>query len=184
MLNNIRADLRRYVKSRRDCKNVVLYLCQFLPIVFFHEGAIALIGYRAARWFHIMGLPLISYIISKIFFFVTGNYIHHKTLIGPGCKINHSAVVIHATEIGENFECSANITIGQKVPYVSPYPKIGNEVMVGAGARVLDNIGNNVIVGANSVVTRKFGSDVVIAGVPAKIVGHSQNHMECYRKYL
>ena len=184
MLNNLRADLRRYVKDKRDCPSFLAYLAQFIPIVLFHEGAISLIGYRLSAFFSGYRFNLLAYIISKIFFLLTGNYIHHKTKIGPGCKINHSATVIHALQIGRGFECSANVTIGQKIPYISPFPKIGDHVMVGAGARILNDLGNEVIVGANSVVIHPIENGRTVAGIPAKVVNNSENFMAYYKKLV
>lgn len=184
MFNNLRADLRRYVKKRNDCRSFFAYLIQFIPVLLFHEGAIALIGYRFAAWFSDHRLKPFAYAISKMFFFMTGNYIHHDSKIGPGCKINHSAVVIHSRKIGKAFECSANVTIGQKVPYQSPFPEIGDFVSIGAGARVLTDIGDEVIVGANSVVIDPVESTRTVAGIPAQVISSSGNHMDYYKKMI
>lgn len=184
MFNNLRADLKRYVRRRSDCRSGLTYILQYMPIVLFHEGAIALIGYRFAAWCSEHRLKPVAYVVSKLFFFLTGNYIHHDSKIGPGCKINHSAVVIHASQIGKGFECSANVTVGQKVPYQSPFPKIGNYVIVGAGARVLNDLGDEVIVGANAVVIHHIESGRTVAGIPARIINESQPYMEYYKNMI
>lgn len=184
MFENISADLRRYVKAREDCSSTTTYLVQFIPVVLFHEGALCMIGYRIGSWFYLRGGHLIPYVISKLFFFITGNYIHHQSRIGPGCKVNHSGVVIHAKAIGKGFECSANITIGQKIPYISPFPVIGDYVVIGAGARVLSDVGNEVIVGANAVVIKPVKDGKVVVGIPAQEVGSSGKFMSFYRGFL
>ncbi len=183
MFKNTRTDLCRYVKNRVDCKSVFSYMLQFLPVIFFHEGAITMIGYRIARWFTLRGYGFVGYILSKLFFFATSNYIHHGTDIAPGCKINHSSVVIHAKRIGENFECSANITIGQKIPYQSPYPEIGRNVIIGAGARVLCDVGDEVIIGANAVVVKPIKSGCIAIGIPARELRSSQDYIKYIKNF-
>lgn len=184
MFEDLKADLRRYVKVRGDCCSSGAYFLQFVPVVLFHEGAMCMIGYRLSAWFTRHGLRSIAYIISKIFLFLTGNYIHHMTAIAPGCKINHSGVVIRAERIGKGFEGSANITIGQKIPYRSAFPVIGDYVMVGTGARVLADVGDEVIIGANSVVIEPAESGSTVVGIPARNVGTSKAYMEYYKSFF
>lgn len=184
MLENIRSDLRRYVKAEKDYPSKAAYMLQFLPVIFFHEGAMSLIAYRFSAFLCRRNLKVAAYIVSKVAFFLTGNYIHHETKIGPGCKITHSAVVIHAASIGKGFECSANVTIGQQVPYKSPYPTIGDYAMIGAGARVLNNLGDEVIVGANAVVTKPVPGGQKVAGIPAKYIGDSQKDIAYYKSMV
>ena len=171
MFNYIKTDLKRYAKKRKDCKSTLVYYFQYLLIILFHEGAISLIGYRISAWFTKHRMRNLGYITSKLFFFITGIYIHHETIIGSGCKIDHSSVVIHAHSIGKYFECSANITIGQKVPYDSPYPAIGDYVNIGAGARVFCNVGSETVIGANAVVVNPIESGNIAVGIPAKVIG-------------
>lgn len=184
MFDTLRHDLRRYVKARKDCPSEISYILQFIPVCLFHEGALTMIGHRLARWLAGKKLHLPAWCVSKMFFFITGNYIHHETDIGPGCKISHSSVVIHAQRIGKGFECSANITIGQKTLYISEFPIIGDYVVVGAGARVLADIGDMVIVGANAVVIDPVESGSKAAGIPARRVGDSGKFMEYYRSMI
>ena len=89
-------------------------------------------------------------------------------------KHNGIGVVIHGnTEIGENVTILQGVTIGEvfKVDKKG-VPKLGDNIMIGAGACVLGpiTIGNNVKIGANSVVLRDVPNNVTVAGSPAKIV--------------
>jgi serine O-acetyltransferase len=184
MFENIISDLRRYVKDEKNCSSKITYLIQFIPVMFFHEGAISLIAYRMSSYLSEHRFKFLAYILSKISFFITGNYIHHETKIGPSCKINHSCTVIHAQKIGKGFECSANVTIGQKIPYQSSYPVIGDFVMIGAGARILNDLGDEVIIGANSVITQPIETGKKAAGIPARIIGESKIYMNYYKSLI
>lgn len=73
------------------------------------------------------------------------------------------------TVIGKNVTIYQNVTIGRKD---DNYPKIGDNVIIYAGAVVIGDvhIGNNVIIGANAVVTHDVPDNCVVAGIPAKII--------------
>jgi len=83
---------------------------------------------------------------------------------GIGCVIHKRAV------IGERVCLGQGITIGRKLK--ESCPVIGNDIYIGAGARILGNIkvGNNVIIGANSVVVTDIPQNSIVAGAPAKVV--------------
>lgn len=95
----------------------------------------------------------------------------YTTKIGEGFSIHHySCIVIHGDSIiGKNLNIRQGVTIGE---VNSKVPIIGNDVYIGAGAKVIGKvvIGNNVIIGANSVVTKDVPDNSVVAGVPAKII--------------
>jgi serine O-acetyltransferase len=84
--------------------------------------------------------------------------------------------VIGATKIGHNATILQGVTLGAKeidISYLpANRPTIGDNVTIGAGAKVLGgiNIGDNVTIGANAVVTKSLPDNVVAAGVPAKII--------------
>lgn len=84
-------------------------------------------------------------------------------------------VVIHPrTVIGDNVKIYQNVTIGVRVSGVSCSVDIGNNVMLGAGCKILGGgkmkIGNNVKVGANSVVLNSVEDDLTVVGIPAREV--------------
>jgi len=91
--------------------------------------------------------------------------------IGPGFFIQHGFVTaIGAEKIGENCWVNPGVTIGYKNE--KGIPTIGNNVYIGAGAKILGplTIGDNVIVGANAVVTKSVPSNCTVAGIPARII--------------
>lgn len=93
-----------------------------------------------------------------------------KNLILPHFGLG---VVIHyRTIMGDNVKIFQNVTIGVRKPGKSSVTIIGNNVMIGAGAKVLSygelKIGDNAQIGANSVVLHDVNHDTIVAGIPAK----------------
>lgn len=109
-----------------------------------------------------------------------GIQIRHTTNIGKGLYIPHAGtIVVNAgTVIGDNCTILQGVTVGSnffKERYGAPI--IGNNVYIGAGAKIIGSIriGDNVTIGANSVVTKDVPSDVVVAGIPATIISHKKS---------
>lgn len=97
---------------------------------------------------------------------------------GPGLRINHTGLLIvnPKAKIGAYCDIHQGVNIGEGVDGCAP--SLGDHVWIGPGAKLYGNIevGDNCMIGANAVVTKSFPSgNVVLAGVPAKIVGHSGN---------
>ncbi|MFH1612507.1 MAG: serine O-acetyltransferase [bacterium] len=108
-----------------------------------------------------------------------GILIDDKAEIGERFNLMHAegTVIGSRVKIGNNVMILNGVNLGNAKPAISkekrlPMPYIGNNVLIGAGAKILGNItiGDNVIIGANAVVLNSFGSNVVIAGVPAKVI--------------
>jgi len=94
------------------------------------------------------------------------------TTCGPGLFVHHGfGTMVTAEAIGANFTIRQLATVGY-ANNATDCPKIGNNVTVGVGARVLGGVavGDNVIVGANSVVIADVPPDLVVMGVPSKVV--------------
>ncbi len=104
--------------------------------------------------------------------------------IGPGLVLPHTiGTVIGANRIGENATILSGVVVGARsVDYSyqkNERPSIGNNVFLGAGAKILGGIeiGDNVVVGANSVVVKSIDGHQVVAGVPAKTIRNSEDLM-------
>ncbi len=97
-------------------------------------------------------------------------FIDSASEIGSGLFIQHGFSTIITAHMGENCWVNQQVTIGFKDQ--TGYPKIGNNVKITAGAKVLGNIiiGDNVTVGANSVVVKNIPDNCVVVGVPAYII--------------
>jgi serine O-acetyltransferase len=147
----------------------------WLEVLFCYPGLQALILHRLAHQLYQLRLPLIPRLISHIARFLTGIEIHPGATIGRGVFIDHGmGVVIGETAIIGNYALIyQGVTLGGTGKESGKrHPTLGENVVVGAGAKVLGNIslGNNVRIGAGSVVLRDVPSDCTVVGVPGRIV--------------
>lgn len=134
----------------------------------------ALILYRLAHRFYLMKMPFIPRLISQISRFITGIEIHPKAKIGKGFFIDHGmGVVIGETSvIGDNVTVFQGVTLGGTGKERGKrHPTVGNNVVIGAGAKVLGNITieDNVNIGANAVVIRDVPASSTVVGIPGRI---------------
>ena len=100
--------------------------------------------------------------------------ISYKIKIGKNVQFPHHAlgIVIHQDVIiGDNCILEQNITIGERSK-ITVLPKIGDNVMIGAGAIIIGPVivGNNVQSGAGAVVAQNIPDDCVVIGIPARII--------------
>ena len=147
----------------------------WLEVIFCYPGIQALLLHRLANALFRLGLPLIPRMISHLARFLTGIEIHPGATIGKGVFIDHGmGVVIGETAIiGDYALIYQGVTLGGTGKELGKrHPTLGENVVVGAGAKVLGNlqIGNNVRIGAGSVVLRDVPSDCTVVGVPGRIV--------------
>lgn len=139
-------------------------------LIFTYPGLRAGILYRLSHFLAQKRIKLIPQIIYQINLTLHGLDIPPFVPIGPGLYIPHPAgIVVTAERIGSNCTLVSVITIGMRNEHC--FPRIGNDVYIGAGARVLGNItiGNNVKIGANAVVITDVPDDSIAVGVPAKV---------------
>ena len=146
-----------------------------LEVILCYPGLHALIAYRLAHKLYNWHIPLIPRIISYITRIITGIEIHPAAKIGRRFFIDHGeGVVIGATtEIGDDVLIYQQVTLGGTgKEHGKRHPTLGNNVIVGAGAKVLGNIklGNFVRVGAGSVVVEDVPEYSTVVGVPGRIV--------------
>lgn len=145
-----------------------------LEILLTYSGLKAVRSYRKAHWFYEHGFFTIARIISQRARHRTGIEIHPGAKIGKGLFIDHGMGVVigETTEIGENCLLYQGVTLGGTGKDKGKrHPTLGDNVMVGAGAKVLGpiTIGNNVKVAANAVVLKPIPDNCTAVGVPARI---------------
>jgi serine O-acetyltransferase len=134
--------------------------------------------FRVANWAYRKKIPLLPSIIKIATFIVFNSVVPASASIGKRSRFMYGGIgcVIHKRAIiGDNVCIGQGITIGRKL--TESCPVIGNDVYIGAGARILGDItiGNNVIIGTNSVVLIDIPSNSIVAGSPAKVVKKIDN---------
>lgn len=155
----------------------------WMEVMFCYPGLQALMFHRFAHWLFKVGVPFVPRLISQIARFFTGIEIHPGATIGQGVFIDHGmGVVIGETAIVGDFALIyQGVTLGGTGKECGKrHPTLGENVVVGAGAKVLGNIqlGNNVRVGAGSVVLRDVPSDCTVVGIPGRIVYRAGERVE------
>ncbi len=146
-----------------------------LEVMLLYPGIHAIAAHRIAHRLHKSGCFFTARAISQAARFATGIEIHPAATIGKGLMIDHGmGVVIGETaEIGNNCTIYQGVTLGGTGKDIGKrHPTLGNNVMVGAGAKVLGplKIGDNSKVAANAVVLAEIPDDSTAVGIPARVV--------------
>ncbi|PKL50856.1 MAG: hypothetical protein CVV37_06970 [Nitrospira bacterium HGW-Nitrospira-1] len=145
-----------------------------LEVILAYPGFHAIFIHRINHILWNWRIPVLPRLISHIGRFLTGIEIHPAAKIGPGFFIDHGmGVVIGETaEAGENCLLYQGATLGGTGKEKGKrHPTLGNNVVVGAGAKILGaiTIGNNVIIGANSVILKPVPDNAICVGVPGRV---------------
>ena len=144
-------------------------------IIFSYPGFYAIYVYRLAHVLYLENVPFIPRIMSEYAHGYTGIDINPGATIGEYFFIDHGTGVVigETTEIGKNVKLYQGVTLGGTGKDTGKrHPTIGNNVMIGAGAKVLGPlvIGDNSRIAAGAVVLSDIPSNSTAVGVPAKVV--------------
>ncbi|GAA5079327.1 serine O-acetyltransferase [Roseibacterium beibuensis] len=147
------------------------------PLLFF-KGFQAVQAYRVANWLWRQGREDMAYFIQMRMSEIFSVDIHPAARVGKGIMIDHahSIVIGETAVVGDNVSMLHSVTLGGTGKEEEDrHPKIGDGVLIGAGAKVLGNIhvGHCSRVAAGSVVLNEVPPCTTVAGVPAKIVGEA-----------
>ena len=142
-------------------------------VLLLYSGLHAVLLHRAAHKLHKNGKTLSARAISQLNRAVTGVEIHPAAQIGKGVFIDHgSGVVIGETAVvGDNCTIYQGVTLGGTGKHTGKrHPTLGNNVMVGAGAKVLGpfTVGDNAKIAAGAVVLHEVPANATAVGVPAR----------------
>ena len=156
-----------------------------LEVLLLYNGVHAIIFYRIAHWLWVHHLHFLARMISQVAKWLTGVEIHPAATIGRRLVIDHgTGIVIGATtQIGDDCLIYQGVTLGGTgIVQGKRHPTLGNNVMVGCGAKVLGaiKIGDNARVAANSVVLREVPANSTVVGVPGRVVrinGEKTDHV-------
>ena len=146
-----------------------------VEIVLLYPGVRAVRSHRKAHWLYEHGLSFLARFVSQRSRRKTGIEIHPGAKIGKRLVIDHGmGIVIGETaEIGDDCLIYHGVTLGGTGKDTGKrHPTIGNNVLIGAGAKVLGPIlvGDNSRIAANSVVLKEIPEDSTAVGIPAKVV--------------
>ena len=146
-----------------------------LEILLAYPGVHAVWGHRLAHWLWVHHFKLIARWLSHVNRFLTGIEIHPGAVIGEKLFIDHGmGVVIGETaEIGNNVTLYHGVTLGGvSLEKGKRHPTIEDDVVIGAGGKVLGNItvGRGSRVGANAVVVHSVPPNSVVVGVPGQVM--------------
>jgi serine O-acetyltransferase len=147
------------------------------PILYF-KGFQAVQAYRIAHWLWRQGRADLAYFIQMRMSEQFGVDIHPAARIGKGIMIDHahSIVIGETAVVGDNVSMLHSVTLGGTGKADGDrHPKIGDGVLIGAGAKVLGNIrvGHCSRIAAGSVVLHEVPPCTTVAGVPARVVGEA-----------
>ncbi len=146
----------------------------FLEVLLLYHGLHALVSYRIAHLLYKLHFFFLGRLVSQVSRFMTGIEIHPGAKIGKRFFIDHGmGVVIGETAvIGDDVLLYQGVTLGGTgLMKGKRHPTIGNNVVIGTGAKVLGNItiGDNSYIGANAVVIKDVPPNSTVVGVPGRI---------------
>lgn len=167
-INKIKEDIKVIYENDPAANNLA-------EVLFCYPGLQALISHRIAHKLAYWKIPFLPRFISYWTRIFTGIEIHPKARIGNRCFIDHGeGVVIGETAIiGDDVLIYQQVTLGGTGKECGKrHPTIGNNVIIGAGAKILGNImiGDHVRVGAGSVVVDDVPEHCTVVGIPGRIV--------------
>ena len=146
-----------------------------LEVLLLYPGVKAVRSHRRAHWFYEHDMKFIARLISQMSRRRTGTEIHPGAKIGKRLVIDHGmGIVIGETaEIGDDCLIYHGVTLGGTGKDSGKrHPTIGNNVLIGTGAKVLGpfKVGDNSRIAANSVVLGEIPPDSTAVGVPARVI--------------
>lgn len=154
-----------------------------LEVVLLYPGFHALFFHKFAHWFYGKKMFFLARLTSQTSRFITGVEIHPGAKIGRGLFIDHGmGVVIGETaEVGDNCTIYHEVTLGGtgKTKGSKRHPTIGNNVLIGAGAKVLGpfNVGDNSQIGANTFVSDEVEQNTTVVGAKGRAVRKRGNRL-------
>jgi len=168
MFKRIKEDIKVVFERDPAARNIIeVLLC--------YPGLHAIWFHRIAHWLWTHNFRLLARIISHISRWLTGIEIHPGAKIGRRFFIDHGMGVVigETTEIGNDVTIYHQVTLGgTSTKKGKRHPTIGNNVVIGAGAKILGpvKIGNNCKIGANSVVIKDVPPNSTVVGIPGRVV--------------
>lgn len=169
MCNRFKMDAARWVIPQQVADLSQISLGMIMKLLWRHLPLQAMFWFRFGSWCRRKHIP-VGGLIQKLIYICYGLEIPVGADYEGGLYIAHPiGTVIAAKSLGKNCSIIANVTIGMRNKW--EFPVVGNNVFIGAGARVLGGIlvGDDTVIGANSVVIYDVPTGATVVGIPARI---------------
>jgi serine O-acetyltransferase len=168
MFKNIKYDINNIIKNDPAARSK-------FEVLLLYPSIHVMINYRIANKLYNRKMFFMARLISQLSRLFTGIEIHPGAKIGKGLFIDHGMGVVigETSEIGDNVTIYHGVTLGGVGHSCGKrHPTIGNNVLIGSGAKVLGPVvvGDGAKIGANAVVTRDIPCNSTAVGIPAKII--------------
>lgn len=177
MFKNIRYDIKSILERDPAARNG-------FEVFFLYSGFHALLWYRAAHFLYKLNLKFMARLLSQLGRWFTGIEIHPGAIIGRGLMIDHGMGVVigETTIIGNDCTIYQCVTLGGTGKETGKrHPTLGNNVMVGSGAKILGpfKVGDNAKIAAGAVVLSEVPADCTAVGIPARVVRRKGEIVKC-----
>lgn len=174
MLSRVLRDIRT-VRARDPAAR------SWAEVLLCYPGMHAVWGHRISHWLWHHHAKLAARFLAELMRKLTGVEIHPGALLGQGVFIDHATGVVigETAEVGDNVTIYHGVTLGgTSLDRVKRHPTVGDNVTIGAGAKVLGaiTIGAGSQIGANSVVVKPVPPGAVVVGVPGQIVNRTKTN--------
>ena len=155
-----------------------------VEILFLYSGVHALLAYRVSHKLYVGQHYFSARLVSQVARFLTGIEIHPGAKIGKGLFIDHGMGVVigETTEIGDNCTLYQGVTLGGTGKDTGKrHPTLGDNVMIGSGAKVLGpfKIGSGTKVASGAVVLEEIPENSTAVGIPARVVRKDGKRPDC-----
>ena len=174
MLSGVLRDIRT-VRARDPAAR------SWAEVLLCYPGMHAVWVHRISHWLWHHHAKLAARFLAELMRKLTGVEIHPGALLGQGVFIDHATGVVigETAEVGDNVTIYHGVTLGgTSLDRVKRHPTVGDNVTIGAGAKVLGaiTIGAGSQIGANSVVVKPVPPGAVVVGVPGQIVNRTKTN--------
>lgn len=170
-LKLFKQDVQRWIAPEKISDPELVTFLLTLKLLFRHMPLRAMLWFRFGSWLKYKHIPFFPGFIQRTLYRWYGLEISPGANIGGGLYIAHPiGTVISVDRMGENCSIIAAVTIGMRNNH--NFPRIGDNVFVGAGARVLGDIEihDDAVIGANAVVINDVPAGGTAVGIPAKVI--------------
>lgn len=164
-------DVQRWIEPEQIVAPEEVTFFSTLKALYKHIPLRAMLLMRFGSWCKSKRIRILPLLCQGLILRWYGLDIGHGDHIGGGLYIAHPVgVTMFPEKIGENCSIIASVTIGLRGE--QKFPRIGNNVFIGAGARVLGDVelGDHAVIGANAVVIKDVPAKGTVVGIPAKLI--------------